>query len=339
MGALLLVPAMVIFATLPKRRLLPLVAFVGWTLGAAMPLPLWLGFEGAALGASVVQLLLGIAVLVRVPKGPDGWFSALRASDGPTFSLPYSLVAGAVVLFVGPVVALTYGFVASRMAIDHVTAGYVHLGLFGLELEERTLVRDDVTVRLVGMMHVGDPEAYTDLYATFPDDGCLILTEGVTDRDDLLPHFSYDDIAEALGLKSQAEFALAGGPPEEPAEDLRLRHADIDVSAFSQETLDVLKELADVLNAKGAAAIWARYSKAVENIDDGQIEGIRADLLDRRNEHLIGVVRTAATESPLVIVPWGALHLAWIEEQLVADGFEVRSRQRRDHIRWGPASD
>jgi hypothetical protein len=327
--------ALVVFRTLPKRTLLPLIVFTGWAMGMAMPLPLLLGMDGAALAMSILQIALAAAVLLRLPRDGASWLVPVQIGDGPDVTLRHTAVTGAVVLFLAPIAMISYAGLSAQAAISHATNGYVHVDFKGLDLEERTLVRGDTTVRLIGMMHIGDADAYSDLYATFPEEGCLILTEGVTDEEGLLPHFSYDRFAEALGLKSQSDIGMSAGPPEdEPEEDPRVRHADVDVASFSDETLDVLRELAHVFSGPDLATIWERYLEAVERIDDTMVEAVMADLIDARNLHLLATIQAAIADTDLIIVPWGALHLSWIEEQLVIDGFEVQSSSRRDHIRF-----
>ena len=45
--------------------------------------------------------------------------------------------------------------------------------------------KDDKTVTLVGMMHVGEPRFYDELYKSFPEKA-LVIVEGVSDREGLL---------------------------------------------------------------------------------------------------------------------------------------------------------
>ena len=65
-----------------------------------------------------------------------------------------------------------------------------------------------------------------------------------------------------------------------------------------------------------------------------ELEAVQHDILERRNEHLLGEIAEALPEFEQLIVPWGALHLPAIEAALLADGFEPNGGSTRRLITW-----
>jgi hypothetical protein len=340
-----LAPGMLLLAVLipevPKRVVLPPLAFLLWGSLLAMPLPLWLGIEGMGVALSILELALAGGLLLKASRTETGpWAVPVQGLTEVSFSFRHTVAWSAVVALTLPATAV-YVVLSGEAAVAHATDNWVRVDLRGLTLQERVLVRGDSTVRLVGMMHIGGEGTYGELYDTFPEE-CLILTEGVSDEQGLLPDFSYDLIAEQLGLESQGTITFSGKRRSSGegggGSDPRTRRADVDVSTFHPKTLAMLRGLAHVMDAPDGQTLVRRYVKmALQEVDQETLDAVFEDLLDRRNEVLLGHIRTAVTEAELVIVPWGALHLSWIEEQLLSDGYEVHGGNHRMHIRWrGP---
>ena len=159
-----------------------------------------------------------------------------------------------------------YGAVAVATAIEVVTAGFVHFDLTGVSLGDRHYRRGDREIRLVGMMHIGEPEGYRALVCTFERESTVVLAEGVSDREGrLAAALQYGNVAEALGLAQQQELATyladAEDPEAEPPEWPVVQHADVDASVFSPDTIATIRWAGEVWAAEDVASARA-YSCA-----------------------------------------------------------------------------
>ncbi len=327
---------------LPKRLILPPMIFLVWTnICGAFPLAfLAPDIYGPALSAT--QLAIAVAMLLflrkwRVTPPPIG-----PAFSWRTFSLVTlpTLVAIPLVLGIGMVNAI-------GVSIEQGSQGYVKLRPDGLILEERELARGDQRVRLVSMMHIGDRSFYDQILASLPADGTsIVLVEGVTDREGILKNnFSYAKLARLLGLSSQENSSLhesvKDGLPArknngtKTRRNIEYRHADIDISTFQPLTLAYIGAIGAILSDP-TLATFLRVVNAPDtpfkNPDVQEI--VMADILDRRNEHLIDEIGDALENTKTVVVPWGALHLSDIEQSLKAQGFQEIRRVGRPVIRF-----
>jgi uncharacterized protein YbaP (TraB family) len=59
-----------------------------------------------------------------------------------------------------------------------------------------------------------------------------------------------------------------------------------------------------------------------------------ADVVDRRNEHLVGEIERALGEYDRVVVPWGALHLPGVEQTVLSWGYAETSREMHPLFAW-----
>ena len=57
-------------------------------------------------------------------------------------------------------------------------------------------------------------------------------------------------------------------------------------------------------------------------------------MLARRNVHLVEELQGALADYDRVIVPWGALHLPYVQQQLLAMGFTPTDRTNHPLIAW-----
>ena len=64
------------------------------------------------------------------------------------------------------------------------------------------------------------------------------------------------------------------------------------------------------------------------------IAGLKRDLLDLRNDHLLVEIEKALRDYDHVVVPWGALHLPGIQEQVRGLGFVQAAETDRRVVGW-----
>jgi hypothetical protein len=319
----------------PVSVFLPLGLSTLWLALGAAPLPLWVA-PARAVGPvlAAMQVVIATAALLRVRQltGRRDWRLAAESLGGPAFALRHSLAALGVTCFVLLPVALAYAAVALATSLQVATQGFVSFDLAGVSLADRVYARDDREVRLVGMMHLGEGDAYRELVASFAAPSTVILEEGVTDEQGLLEvPISYERAAGAMGLEMQGGIdsyiseSHDADSPDRPV----VRAADVDIGTFDATTIAWLS---------WAGRIWsaATLQESLALLADGQavegdaLETVMADILDRRNAHLEGEIDRALEDFERVIVPWGALHLSEIESSRRGQGVgEVRSRYRR----------
>jgi hypothetical protein len=63
-------------------------------------------------------------------------------------------------------------------------------------------------------------------------------------------------------------------------------------------------------------------------------ETVVHDILTRRNERLLGEIEAALSDYERVVVPWGALHMPWIEREIERLGFERTDSRHHLFIDW-----
>ena len=106
-----------------------------------------------------------------------------RASAEPAFAWRHSLRFGAALIALGPIAVAGYFALAITTWVEVATRGFIDFGLTGVSLADRHYERGGQEIRLVGMMHLGDPEAYRTIVRTFARESTIVLAEGVSDRD------------------------------------------------------------------------------------------------------------------------------------------------------------
>lgn len=339
-GATLIFVAVAFCARLPMSLMLGLVVNVYWLSSGGAPLPLFFDDQVAATRA-LCLVQLGVSALVfwilRRKNRGDGWLLREANSTGPAFSFAHSSrFIAVVVLIIAP---LTAGYLVLFLGtqLEVGTERFVRVDLDGIQLADRRYVRGDEQLRLVAMMHLGEDETYYELTESFVAPDTIVLEEGVSDEHGVLTGaISYDRLAQALGLRAQRplDTYLEDG---EVVDGVRgwpvMQNADVDVSRFSDETLEMLGLATAVWAADDVvAAFLDLYRHSVAHPE--QSEMFLYDILEMRNQYLLGEITNAFDEHQRVIVPWGALHLPGIESEILRDGFVLEEETLRRIVGW-----
>jgi len=338
---------------LPKRVFLPLIAFTFFC-----PLSTWL-FPGLAdvrifgLLAATVQVLLGMLPLRYFRNsGHRSLTMPPELFDAPFFSLRNTLLFCAASLPVVPLVLAMYLLSSADAYMAGHTAGFMRLEPGGLRMTERVYRRDNRTIRLGTMIHVGNRKYYDELSGSIAAGRIVVLAEGVSDVDNLLRNrIDYGRVAGFLGLASQQEMRFRGRLIEEdefdsPRPDSQdedtgkavnqpdILRADVDVSAFRPPTilfLDVigkhLRESPTFIKGLVALNSWGE-----KNITPEMHAVIMDDILHRRNLVVIRHLDQALARYDTVVIPWGALHMEEIEAEVVKRGFKLQEERQRVSI-------
>ena len=333
---------------LPKRVFLPLILYVFWCPVSAWVFPFLAGSRTYGLLMAVGQVLLCLLPISLFRKN-DEPFPLLPQEmfAVPFFSLRNTLIFGGANLFVVPLVLLLCVFCAANAFMAEYTSGFMRLAPGGLHMTERVYRRDNRTIRLVGMIHLGERQYYDDLVGSVAPGRTIVLAEGVTDDRKLLRNrLDYGKIAGVLGLTSQekmlfrgrliGEEDLEGAPPRGAAKPgpVHILRADVDVSSFRPQTIHFLDALGKHLMEDSSGSKWLLPfdAWAGENITPEMNKTIMDDILYRRNREVIRYMRKALLRYDNIVIPWGALHMAEIEAEVLAQGFKLQQERERVSI-------
>ncbi len=342
LGTVLSIPAMVITPRLPLAVFGPLALVTLWLSFGAAPLPLWIESPTVfALTGCAIQLAaagLALALIHHRNRGRS-WLFDEDSPPAPAFAWTRAAGLGALLVGVGLPACALYGVVAIATWTQAITRGFVSFDLRGVSLADRHYARDGQEVRLVGMMHIGEDAAYRALVESFEGESTVVLAEGVSDRESLLPGgLQYGHAANALGLSAQEDlrsyWSDDADPEADPARRPVVRRADVDASSFSPETIEWIGWAADLWNADNLGAALVDLWEGTRARDPEDLARFEHEILDQRNAHLIGEIDEALGEYHRVIVPWGALHLPEIESAVLERGFEETDRTRHPLIAW-----
>ncbi len=321
---------------LPKRILLPPIAFPLWCALGAYPVPLELTSPRASvLALSALQLWLALAALgwIRLRSTTGRWLLHERDLPRVRPRIGHTLrFALATALLAPPLLAAIAGL-SLRAQIERATAGFVTFDLTGVHSTSREYRRDDRRIDLVGMAHIGESDGYVELFESFAGPSTLVLEEGVTDEENRIGEgLLYESIADRIGLDVQPSFEtlLASAPPgDASAPRPAVRNADVDASAFSADTLAVLDAAARLYRSERLAPALARFQSRLAERGPEAVEIAYRELIDHRNAHLLAQIRASLDEYQRIVVPWGALHLPGIEAAILGWGFEQTASSRR----------
>ncbi len=326
---------------LPKTILIPIFIWLCWSLLDYWPLENSVG-SYFRLFASCGQLLLGIVIL-KLNRQSNQKYLFLTPSQfaGTPFSGRNLFFFCLISIPVVPMALLLASYAIVGALIEDTTAGFVQLKPNGLYMSERIYQQNNKQVRLAGMIHLAQESFYTDLTASIPDTRTIILTEGVSDKDNLLAkQFGYQKIAGLLGLTSQEQVHFRGRPiaaidpanvsTTEPNLPDLLR-ADIDLNQFDPQTLAVLNALAThVLNSNSLTEGYREFNRWTQEHTTPDLNKIiMNDLIFQRNQAVIGYLLQALHQYDTVVIPWGALHLKGIETVVLNSGFVLAESRER----------
>jgi hypothetical protein len=338
---------------LPKRVFLPQILFA-----LVCPFSIWLfpplaGIRTYGLIAAAAQVSLGMLPLCFFRKnGTRCLTMPLEMFAAPSFGLKNTLVFGATSLFFAPLALILLILFAANSYMTEYTAGFMRIDPGGLRMAERVYRRDNRTIRLAAMIHVGSREYYAGLAESIGAGRIIVLAEGVSDDEQLLAgSIDYGKMAGYLGLASQKELHFRGRliEPEElessplrsrsagagrPAGEVDIIRADLDVSDLRPPTILFLNALGKHLQESDSfvKGFLALNSWGEKNITPEMSELIFDDILHRRNMEVVRYLENALDRYDTVVIPWGALHMKEIEAEVLRRGFTLQEERERVSI-------
>jgi hypothetical protein len=318
---------------LPKGILLPPALFAVWAAFGCLPLSIYI--ESAVLlpGVSLFQLALATLVFACVRRRTGSWLLPEEYFTRPALRLKNTLLfaLGNIVLVPAAIALLLASSAYAYM--DRKTAGFMRAGIEGIRLQERLYTRQDQSVRLIAMMHIGSARYYRELAEYLDNGDTVVLAEGISDREGLIKsRLSYSKVAALIGLETQEQMEMRGNPVD--YEDLAARdragpegpgivRADIDVGDFSGEARRYIQSVGELFNPEDSfLESFRAYLEWYErNMSPEKEAAVFLEIIDKRNETLLRYLDRALLGYDDVVIPWGALHMPGLERALLDRNF------------------
>lgn len=277
---------------------------------------------------SLGQVLLGTGMILWLKRGfRRRWaIVEIRHLGRRAFSWVNLLVFLLLnILAVLPAIAV-YLAVCVGSATSHFTDGFLTLRPHGLILQARKYVREDgKTILLFPLSHIAESDFYQAVSQSAASNS-VVLLEGVTDSKNLLTNgLSYKRAAKSMGLAEQHD-------------DLDIRQgelvlADVDVQDFSPSTIGILN-LVGLVHSQGlnpnTLILLAQFSPPPD-----LEQQLFADVLVKRNEHVLKELRERLPDSDNFVIPWGAIHMPGIAKEIQKSGFRLVETHDYVSIRFG----
>lgn len=320
------------------RIALPLILTCLWTTTGAIPMNLWMPAQAAFL-TPVIQILVpgGYLLLYRGMTG-RWWLPACRL---PPIRWWYRLTITPARVIVLVVWVLVYDAgLRSINAIHGASEGFVSVQPDGVYLTDLELISNKGhTVRLVGMMHVGEQAAYDRLFRSFADESTIILEEGVGGGNDpgfggspvqLVGNIIMQPPIDQFLLATRDTRRLAALSMQEPHpldlphnvgilnRSLTLRNVDADVSELSAETAQWIEQLSGGPETNSVLALVEFLLLLDEALTN---DTVWQEILVERNRYILTHLIDVRGQYHQVIIPWGALHLPQIRRFLTQAGY------------------
>lgn len=330
----------------PKRVLLPLTLLAVWAGFGCLPLPIVFESRAVLLGISVVQLALSGLAFLWIKRLTGEWLLPPAFFDRPAFQLKNTLLFAAANLVLLPTAVGLLLASSAHLYLEQKSAGFMQIGADGLYLQERTYARDDQTIHLVAMIHIGSREYYEELSEYLRADDIVVLAEGVTDTTGLIGKFpSYSKIADLIGLDTQENMAYHGTLVEpdqlddyaaESDEPVVVR-ADVDVKDLSEDTLAFIRQVGELFSQsesvlEGFNAYMDWYT---ENMTPEKEKAVMGEIIDERNDVLLEHLDKALQYYDTIVIPWGALHMPGLEKAILKKDFIPVEQTSRLAVDYG----
>ncbi|HAZ13562.1 MAG: hypothetical protein A2X86_13605 [Bdellovibrionales bacterium GWA2_49_15] len=222
-------------------------------------------------------------------------------------------------------------FVVS-MSISLISPFYIVQKNLGFSIEqgnlrcvEKSFVKGDKKIVLLPMAHIGDASFYQGIVKDYLNKDAVFLVEGVKDTKGLIKgQLFYGTVAKQMGISEQkSEFKF----PEKTK--IKFVWADVETSELHAETIKFINLLS--VDKPGETQLGLASILEVDRLmkQDGFIQIIFGDILNKRNERLFAKLNEVLPTSKLIVIAWGAAHIHDMEMQITKIGFQKNEEVKR----------
>ncbi len=351
--SILMLPILLFVPHLPKRVFLPLIFFAIWAGLGSLPFTPMLDDSMMQFILIAVQILAAL-IAFMIMKSHTG-AALVAASRLPQIQKLGLRTLAAILTFIilSPIVIGGLGVIGLAAAFETGTGHYVRFTLSEINITERVFSNNEKQhVHLIGMVHMGESDAYKSLFNNFSPDA-LVLAEGVTDKKGLLTgNLSYKRVAKILGLEQQPALQQIGETesnittplgseniPDEDSEAILKEHPDIlyadsDIGDFSKFTIQFLNATTRIYDSSSISQALDRLSDLSEKFSEEDMNTVFDDILYKRNDRVLGEFDSNITKYDTIIIPWGAMHMPDLEKGLIDRGFSLNTERVIPLIRY-----
>ncbi len=231
---------------LPARVFVPMFVFLFWLLCNGMPLSFYLDSNIYEICFPLIQAGISIIIFFLIKRHTHGksWLLIEDFPQLPAANIKRFLIFILTSFIVAPIFIASYFYISASIGIGKFTSEFVRFDYKGIYTQSRVYNKDEKTIHLIGMMHIGDENYYELVKSIIPHNTNIILLEGVTDKDNKLSEgFSYKNFAAAIGMETQDKLQLH-------FQKLNSRSADIDLREFDPKTIKFMRSLVPILSSK-----------------------------------------------------------------------------------------
>lgn len=192
--------------------------------------------------------------------------------------------------------------------------GNLRLGIRGLFVKGLVYKKDEQTVLLYAMTHIGDEEFFRAIVDSIPKSESIVLLEGVADSSRLSGKaLDYSSVAKWLGTSYQDKSFDEGVKKFHD-----FIYADVDTQDLSPSSKRFLELLAkeDSLQKK-----WDTISS--EDFDEEEWNRAEASFQAERNRKLLQHFDAVSLRYKTMAIPWGATHIDDFARAMEARSFTL----------------
>ena len=217
------------------------------------------------------------------------------------------------------------------IGLQYITSSFsINMWLDNLQVRETVMVKGNSKIILLPMSHIGEKDFYQEIKTRYKKNkDMIVLLEGVkmNPEDEKIDHSS---LATMLGLEMQSKNLF---------EEYNTVNADVSSEDFSEETskfITIVMNYYANLKEKGIAYASKKFEE--EQIEMGitgvDQEQIKNDIVVKRNKQLFSKIKEYKNKYDVVLVPWGALHIPGIQEDLQNIGYVESSHSQIKVMNW-----
>lgn len=233
-----------------------------------------------------------------------------------------------------------YGFILfslflTQKALDFASKGFLIFETGGLftksKVYQKKMPIGLVSVHLYPTIHIGPKSFYENYDKSMPENS-LVLEEGVTDKNRKMTYNIRDDYASFAKEFNFVVQPLIPSLSIAKKKNILYQMADVDVSSFSEKTLKLLEIYFSQINQSFVSSLGGLQTGF--KINPLNLKTFREDVIVKRNQAVFDNMEKALqkTNTRSFIVPWGALHMRGIEEELVRRGYEKTAEEKHIFI-------